>query len=164
MKSKAMKLISLYEIIGGILGICTFIILSILMFVSPIVNKNLLTILALIIMIGLYVLSIVAGIVLWRKGPKGINISIIAQAFQIPYVVLSGFTYLFISGLQLGAAVTFAGSSFGLKMLIHIGSSGNMDFGSDSKYILLGINIVPIIIIFFLKKIKKTIISNEINE
>lgn len=164
MKSKVMRLISLYEIIGGILGVCAFIILSMLMFVSPIINKNLLTILALIIMVGLYVLSIVAGIILWKDKTKGITLSIIVQAFQIPYVALSGFTYLFVSGLQAGAGITFAANSFGLKMLIHLGSSGTIDFSSDSKYLLVGINVVPIIIIYYLRKSRKTNIRNEFNE
>lgn len=168
MKNKAKKLIALYEMIGGIIWIFIFLAWGISSIVRTVVNTtNLINtsiiILAFIIMIVLYVMTFIAGISLWDGNPKGSFLSIIVQAFQIPYIVIPGITYTFISGLQLGAGITITPSNFGIRGLAYLGSSSNIYFARIPKYVILGINFIPIIIIAYLKKSKKVEKSSELN-
>lgn len=161
MKSKINALICLYEIIGGILGVCItlyYIFFSInLAFKADIpLTNRLLSLFIFIIIIALYILSFIGGFCLWKKKKKGIILSKIVQVFQIPYIITSSFTYAFISGLQLGPTVTVSSKIFKFAGLFYLGSSFNIHFGSGIKYIILGINIIPILVIYYLIKIEKT--------
>lgn len=166
MNTKAKKVISVYEMLGGIIWIIFFGLwyLPTLIEKLDVMSNSIkvyITLIVCVIMIGLYIMSFVAGILLWKNKKVGITLSYIIQVMQIPYILIPGFTYTVISGLQLGACVIISSNSFLFKVLFYIGSTATIYVGNTTQYILLGINIMPIIIMVQLRKIKNGNIKNE---
>lgn len=141
MKGRINKLISIYEIIGGVLGL---IITMFMLIFSAMSVKEINAPILILIVIVLYILSLVAGICLLKKKQKGIILSIVVQIFQIPYIVTSSFTYIFIAGLQLGGNVAFLSKMSKITAMIY-----------------LGINFIPILIIGYFIRIKNQEISKD---
>jgi hypothetical protein len=155
--------------IGGILGLCltvyfTFFSSNSIMNPAMPVNYKLFCLLIFLFIFVLYTLSFIAGFFLWKKKQKGIILSIIVQIFQIPYIVAPGFIYFFISGLQLGATVAISSNVFKVTGLFYLGSSFNVNFGSSIKYIILGVNCIPVAVIYYIRRIQKVAKSNKLKE
>ena len=151
------RIISIYEMIGGVLGlgITIFLILSILPQLlsqeAPLFNK-LFLVAIIIFAIGGYLLSFIAGLFLWKKQNKGIFLSIITQIIQIPKFAIAGFSYFFVSGIEL--FVTISNSSLGFTT--YFGSHWDISFYPEDKTFLIGVNIIAIIaLIYFIKEYKK---------
>lgn len=146
------RIISIYEMIGGIvgLGVTIFLIFKILPQLlnqeATISNKAFLIVL-LIYAIGGYLLSFIAGLFLWKKQTKGILLSIITQIIQIPKFTIAGFSYFFVSGADLFIAI----SNSSLDLTAYLGSHWNISFYPEDKTFLIGINIIAIIMLIKLK-------------
>jgi len=166
MKSKIIILISICEIIGGILGILLQIEA-----VLKIINSSLTTylkmynLLFVIFMLILYAMTTIAGILLCKKKQKGIILSIIVQAFQIPYISMIKISYSFIAGLQFGIAIKIFSTGPKIALLYHLGSSYlyGLNIGY-SQYTVLGVNFIPIIVISYLRKAHKIMKNNKFEE
>lgn len=158
MKLRINKLISIYEIVGGVLGLMAAIFMVIFSVISiQKINYPLL----IFAIIALYILSLVAGVCLLKKKQQGIMLSIIVQIFQIPYIITSSFTYIFISGLMIGAKVTFVSQMSRTTGMFYLGSSFSLPYGSGIQNVILGINFIPILIIGYFLKIKNQIINKD---
>src|SRR4029077_20383200 len=89
------RIIAVLEIIGGIVGI---ILTAWQIAVSPI---NIFTIIFGLVILGIYVLSLIAGVALWQCRPFGRTASIIVQAIQLPKIISPAIIFTFSFGLDL---------------------------------------------------------------
>jgi hypothetical protein len=151
------RAISVYEMIGGILGLGITILLILNLLPQllnqevPAFNKIFLTII-IVYALGGYLLSFVAGLFLWKNLDKGILLSIIAQAIQIPKVAIVGFSYFFVSGIELFLTI----SSFSAGFTTYFGSHWNITLYPNNGTFLIGVNIVAtIVLISLIKEYKK---------
>ena len=88
-------IIAVLEIIGGIVGI---LFTAWQIAVSPI---NIFTIIFGLVILGIYVLSLIAGVALWQRRPFGRTASIIVQAIQLPKIISPTIIFTFSFGLDL---------------------------------------------------------------
>jgi len=115
-------------------------------------------------MLILYVLSIRGGFLLWKGKEKGIGISVIVQIFQIPYIITSSFIYYFVSGLQIVVGTIISSNMIKIMATFQLGSLFAVYFENTVKSIELGINIIPIVVILYLRRIKKIAKSNQLED
>jgi len=162
MKSKINVLIAIYEMIGGIVGVCITIYTLFSMFESKYIE--ILGLLLDPVMLILYVLSIRGGFLLWKGKEKGIGISVIVQIFQIPYIITSSLVYYFVSGLQIVVGTIISSNMIKIMATFQLGSLFAVYFENTVKSIELGINIIPIVVILYLRRIKKIAKSNQLED
>ncbi|WP_018757939.1 hypothetical protein [Paenibacillus terrigena] len=141
------KIIGWYEIIGGIVGI--LITFGLLLRLSEL-NNLVVTIISLIF-VALYLMSCLAGFLLLQDMKSGYSLSMIVQAFQFPQFVFQGVTYTFIAGSQF-TVQWMQGIDTVFKTKIGLFSEFNFYIQLDSNVTLIGINFVPIVIIYVLIK------------
>jgi hypothetical protein len=91
---KAIKLISALEIIGGVCGI------GFILWVLASTPYNILTLLIAPVPLGIDVLSLIAGVALWRGSSFGRKASIVVQTIQIPKLISPLLTFAFSFGLD----------------------------------------------------------------
>lgn len=179
MKSKFLKFISVYEMVGGILGILVTIYLglfssnSILNPAMPI-NFKIFNAIIFTFILVLYILSCVGGFFLWKEKKSGIVYSIIIQVFQIPHIMVPGFIYIFQSGLRVGTLLTVSSNVVKTTILFNLGSTFSIYLGSKIEFIAIGINFFSIIVIGYLLRfrvlhkstpiIEEHIVANDLNE
>lgn len=110
------KIISILEMVGGVIGIC-FVI-----WWFAVVPFNLISFLLSPILIGVYILSFTAGLLLWRENPYGRTTSIIVQVIQIPKVFSPLIVFMF---------------SFGFDVWLHILIWDNkyLNYGFELKFL-----------------------------
>ena len=94
MKVIWLKIIAVLEIIGGILGIA-------FMFWVLLTNPvNVFTILLAIVATGIYVLSLVAGLLLWQDRSNGRTASIVVQVIALPKIITPAIIFMFSFGFD----------------------------------------------------------------
>lgn len=150
-KWKWKTIIAAYEIIGGLLGIST-VALSISSFLfNPFIAA-----------IGiffalLFLLSICAGVLLWKNDTRGIDLSIIAQLPQTLQLALPGlFSYSFISGLAFSLTMAFEEIDGSNSSSISLGFNGASQLSLNSEGVfLIGINFIAIALIMYLEKLRR---------
>jgi len=98
------RIISALEIVGGVFGI-GFVIWVMLKMPFNVFSGALG-----VISIGIYALSLVAGIALWGGRPFGRKASIIVQTIQVPKLVSPLFTFIFSFGFDLWVHYLLAGN------------------------------------------------------
>ena len=134
MNLKFIKILGLYQLIAGALGILTF-----LFFFHTIDLLN----------VTLNGLSVYSGYLLLKKDfKKGLNLSIINQSLQIIGVSLLGITFKFIAGICLGFYIDLTSDTI-------IGASVNlniwqMSFSSNTEQIRISLNFIPVILINYI--------------
>lgn len=89
-----MKIIAVLEIVGGIAGILLVV------WILAMTPFNPLSLLILPIVVGIYVLSLVAGIALWRGRKYGRTASIVVQCIQIPKLISPQIIFMFSFGVD----------------------------------------------------------------
>ena len=155
---KSIKLLAYYEIIGGILGL---IVLTYFVSVtSPILLPQ-----VLIITIGgiLFILSIISGQQLLEKNPKrGLMLSTVTQLLQLVSFAVSGYSFLFVSGLMLSVGIELTNSfeitsSFSLSEL-------DINYNHQHDLIFFKINIVAVFLLVGIEKIKSELNAISIEE
>ena len=94
MSRASRRLISGLEVVGGVFGVFTFAkhlpgyrLDAYLLLLAPIV-------------IGIFLMSLIAGVLLWRNHRAGRMASIIVQVIQLPKIVSPLLTFLFSFGLD----------------------------------------------------------------
>jgi hypothetical protein len=101
--SKAIKLISVIEIIGGICGI------GFIFWVLASTPYNLLALLIVPVPLGIDALCLVAGVALWRGSSFGRKASIVVQTIQIPKLSSPLLTFAFSFGFDVWVYYLLAG-------------------------------------------------------
>ena len=96
-----LQLIALLEITGGLWG------LTIMFYRMGNVLDNFKFLLFLLLYLLPFILSLCAGILLWKQKSIGLTLSLVLQLLQIPYFALSGLYYSFISGVLAGIRISF---------------------------------------------------------
>jgi hypothetical protein len=157
-KSKIkLKVFGWYQIIGGILGVLlTFYLLA---------HTNQVTGLIIILYLvafGLYAFSIYCGwLLLTDNQLKGLNLSIINQAFQILNFTLFGYGFMYVSGMMILGGVK-AEDGFKIAFNFSLTSTWHLYFASDDKSMELGINFLAIYLVYFADKLRTTIKSEKL--
>ena len=159
--SKWSRIIAVYEMAGGIIG------LGLVIFLIPAIlaSLNVWMILISIFAVCGYILSFVAGLFLWKKMEKGIILSIICQAIQIPRFIIGSFSYLFISGLEF--IIYFSLNNLLLKLKFnfstYFGSHFDISYDPDnSKYVLIGLNLVALTLFIYLRRVFRNGKNNQL--
>jgi hypothetical protein len=143
------KIIGIYQIIGGLIGlIATILLLAKFGFINGSSFKMFL------LFILLYSFSVFCGYLLIKKQfEKGLNYSIINQLIQVLSFSILGFSFKFYSGLFLSLGInlttdTILTYNFGL-------TTWNFKLNSESGIIEISINLVALILINIIFKLKE---------
>lgn len=146
-----------YQIIGGIFGVLlTFYLLAHTEQITGLV------IILYLIAFGLYSFSIYCGrLLLTDSHLKGLNLSIINQAFQIINFILFGYGFMYVSGMMILAGVK-AEDGFKIAFNFSLTSTWHLYFASEDKSMELGINFLAIYLVYFTDKLRTTIKSEKI--
>ena len=145
------QVIGWYQIIGGAVGL----VFTLLMLFGGIEASSGLWLILLLLAIGaaLFATSVTAGILLLRKHPMAMRVSQVAQMAQIPQLMLGGTAYYFVAGAKFTLLI-YQMFNTGFRVDFGLYSQFNFQFGASSGFFIVGINIVPIIVLWLLKRIK----------
>ena len=140
-------IIAAYEIIGGVIGLGIVSFLAASMLAEPVI------IVICLFFALLFILSIYAGVLLWRKDIRGIDLSIIAQIPQILQLTIPGlFSYSFVSGLSFPLIIEIesAKGSISFDFSLELGSSFDFQLRPSEGVSGIGINLIPMAAIIYL--------------
>ncbi len=103
----------------------------------------------------LFLLSIIAGVFLWRNHQFGFNLSLFLFLLQIPQFTLGGISFQFISGISITPIINSTSRGMGVELAPFMGPGG--EFAIQSAYnpdliFSIGINIYAVILAFVLIK------------
>lgn len=137
------KVIAALEILGGGIGLVVgtlFPLLNSSLNLSP-------TIVALDI---LFLLSIIAGLYLWRNHEFGFHLSLFLFVIQIPQFSLGGVSFQFISGISITPILHFTPRGIGVELAPFMGPGGEFIIRSayNPDLIFIGINIYAVILCY----------------
>ncbi len=153
MKRNWRKAIALIEIIGGLSGIgLTFYVM--INTEADVFTKLLFGGLA----FAPFLISIVAGLLLWRNHAAGAVLSMIVQAVQVPKFSFPGVMYLFYSGVDAGTLLTWPGPGQEVRLHFAVNFGGNVrrHIGEHEDGLLLGLNIFALFAFFYLLKLVRS--------
>jgi len=143
------RLIALFEMIGGLVGIGStlwvIILSSNVSFTSPLIFV------IIIVFIALYAICFTAGLLLWQGRRRGNILSRWVQVVQIPVFTIAGFSYKFIAGL----GVLLGGEETGFNFEFFLGSQMSFS-GGGSNVLSLGVNAIAIVILIYLLSTRNT--------
>ena len=152
-KFERYQIIGIYEMVGGALGL--FITGSLFKtLVIDAQDRYLSMIWLFFIAFIFYIVSLNAGYLLFRKNRRGVMLSIITQALQVPNLAIFGISYYFVSGLSFGVSLSFIETAK-FDFNYYLGSTWNLGFGSTDGEFLIGINLVALMLLTHLIKINK---------
>jgi hypothetical protein len=144
-----LKSIAIYQIIGGLIG---FFILWTIDFSSLSTNKVVLSIIAIL----LFTLSIYSGFLLLKNNlAKGINLSIFLNSIQVISFGVLGYVFKFVSGVCIGLNLDLTEDVI-VGLLFDV-TNFQINGQGSSDALFLGINLIPIIILYFLFKSKDSL-------
>ena len=144
-----LKSIAIYQIIGGLIG---FFILWTIDFSSLSTIK----VISSLLMFLLFSLCVFSGYLLLKdKLAKGINLSIILNLIQVISFGVLGYTFKFVSGVCVGLNIDLT-NDFLLRFSFDV-TNFQANFWGGSNVIFIGINFIPIIILYFLFKSKDSL-------
>lgn len=146
------RVIGVYQILGGALGlgvIATFIPDAIQQFVHlEKLHHKIFLILIILYVFGAYLLTFLAGLLLWERNQKGVIPSIIVQTIQIPRFTIAGFTYVIVAGLEVYPQ--FSNSS--MSAMSYFGSHFRIHYTPGGADYMIGVNILALIMLIYLVK------------
>ncbi|MBC5994711.1 hypothetical protein [Pontibacter cellulosilyticus] len=144
-----LKYIGWYQIAGGVIGIG----LTLWLVLTTETMSNL-TVLVILLALGLYSFSIYSGNLLTKpeRIEKGIKLTIVHQLLQVFYISLFGMTYQYYSGFQLSVGMDLT-NSFLFKFNFSF-SGFNFSYNPNADNLIVMLNIVPLILISFLEKVR----------
>ncbi len=142
------KAVAALEILGGGTGLAVstlFPLLNSSFNLSPVV----------VALDTLFLLSIIAGVYLWRNHGFGFNLSLFLSLLQIPKFTLGGISFQFISGISITPMIYSTSRGMGVELAPFMGPGG--EFAIQSAYnpdllFSIGINIYAVILAFILVK------------
>jgi hypothetical protein len=130
-----LRTIGVVEIAGGLLGVGAVAALMMQQISPQTIAAG-----------GLYLLSVIAGVLLCQQRPAGYWASLAMQLIQIPWIITATGAYAFASGLALHAGYGAGGMSvnYSLTSMFYFGDTG---WGPVSVNLVegLGINLIPLI-------------------
>jgi len=162
------KILSLYEIVFGIIGIGMLALFSVpqmLALRADVTAENQSTFFLLIgvcvAVLIFYILAILAGTLLFLKRRSGKILSIILEIVQIPVVILGGVKFYLSLGLTLMTYLTFADAATGFRLKFILGPQ--FSFSTGEVGLLLGVNVGAIIllVLFMMLKDENSAISTR---
>src|SRR5262245_54785823 len=141
-ENRALKIIALIQIAGGVLGA----IMAAL--VGPKLAAQAHVPLASILpcLVPPFVLSLAAGVLLWRGATLGEVLSLINLALQVPVIGTSLISYFFNSGLAFRVWL----SSEGPGWFLFLGSQFHINFAPRTSGVLIGVNVVALVLLALL--------------
>lgn len=153
-KNKLNRIISIYEMVGGVVGFgatifLIFQILPQLLSEEVPLSYQVLSVAILFYAIGGYLLSFFAGLFLWKQEKKGITLSIWSQIMQIPTFAIAGFSYLFVSGLEF---FLITEGVYSMNFATYLGSHWDISYNPEGAPFFIGINFIAIAILVYLMK------------
>jgi len=142
------KAIAALEILGGGTGLAVGSLF-------PLLNSSFGLSPAAVALNILFLLSIIAGVYLWRNHEFGFNLSVFLFLLQIPQFVLGGISFQFISGISITPMIYSTSRGMGVELAPLMGPGG--EFAIQSAYnpdliFSIGINIYAVILAFILIK------------
>ena len=149
------RTIAVLEIVGGAVGILFMAYISIaagFAFSAMVVVP---------ISLGIFVLSLIAGIYLWRQQEFGRKASIVTQFIQLPKLISPAFTFTFSFGFDFFPHITFVDSFVTAGIQFRFLADGQLFINSQGFPIFLGISLPAIIA---LQKLWNYNPTNEGNE
>ena len=139
MKSIWIKTIAIFEIVGGVVGILFCIY-------SSVVSGFAFNVMIVIpISLGIFILSLVAGIFLWNGSEKGRKASMVVQVIQLPKIVSPAFIFMFSFGFDLFPHITLVKDFSNIGVQFRILADGQLFVNSEGAPFLLGFSIPAII-------------------
>ncbi|MDQ2180192.1 hypothetical protein [Marinifilum sp. D714] len=154
-----LKIIGIYQILGGIFGLC---ISGWLLMRTGQINGPILLIF--LVAIGLYLFSIQSGNLILQKNrvKRGIIYSMIHHAIQVIAISTGEYKYEYYSGAKGTIGFEF---TKGFEFNFGIGlSEFNFTINSDSGELFLFVNIFAIIVLIVLNDIYKDLFSIKTND
>lgn len=143
--------ISLYEMIGGLLGF----VLTVNLLRNTELNNSFFTGLLILAML-MYLLIFVSGLLLLRNSKWGNYLSLFVQAVQIPQIYFAGILYQFVAGSQLSFGFLSFQSQTVAQYYIYLGSTFNFSVQLQGESpLMFVVNFVPIVVIYLLSRLHK---------
>ncbi|WP_192820261.1 hypothetical protein [Rufibacter sp. LB8] len=142
--------IAFYQMTGGLLGLGLFTKLP-----PQLHNPSGSTWLGIGLAAALYLFSVVCGFQLLRRKPQAVNWSMVNQGLQVLSLGVAGFAYNYVAGLKLGVGLDFL-ASWVFKVRISV-SSFQFMLQADGAPSFVGINLLALLLLYFLEKSKDSI-------
>jgi hypothetical protein len=144
MSKASRRLISGIEVIGGVFG------LFILANQFPSFRLDLHVVMLAPIATAVFLLSVVAGVLLWREHPAGRAASIVVQAIQLPKLVSPLLIFLFSFGFDFYPYVQVAGGDPKVGVDFKLAPFYNLYLNTPGTPIAIGISIPAIVFLIVL--------------
>ena len=139
-----LQLIAVLEIVGGIWG------LSIMLYRMANVLDNFKFLLFILLYMVPFILSLCAGILLWKQKSIGLTLSLVLQLLQVPYFAFAGLYYSFISGVLVGIRISFLEGLTHYNFNFLFGGYCQIQTGLPIGISAIGINIFALVVFGFL--------------
>ena len=140
--TRILKIIAGIELAGGGLGAAMVVVVA--PKIAAQANVSVVTILPWLV--PPFVLSLVAGSLLWRAGSAGEILSFINLALQIPVIGTPLLSYFFNSGVALRIWLGPDGPGW----FMFLGSQFHINFAPTSSGVLIGVNVVALALLVLL--------------
>ncbi len=139
------KVIAALEILGGGTGLVVGILL-------PFLNSSLDLSPAIVALDILFLLSIIAGVAVWRNREFGFHLSLILFLVQIPQFALGGISFQLISGFSITPMLYFTPRGMGVELAPLMGPGGEVLIGSayNPDLVFIGINLYAVVVSYLL--------------
>lgn len=153
---KRLKIIGIYQIVGGLIGLVTTSYLLANYGISDIAIFKIV-----ILFLALYFFSIFCGyLILKEQYEKGLNYSILNQLLQVLSFTILGFAFKFYAGAYLCIGLNLTTDTI---LTYNIGvSAWNFEINSDTRTTNLSINVVALVLINIIFNLKDKIHLEEI--
>jgi hypothetical protein len=143
-----LRIIAVLEIIGGISGI------GIMLWVLVATPTNIYTFIFAAIAAAIYILSLVAGIALWRRRRFGRTASIIVQCIQIPKIISPLVVFMFSFGIDLWVHYLRAAGLSNLGFEFRLGAFNQLFFYVPDAPVGFGVSVTGCIFLMMLLRYK----------
>jgi hypothetical protein len=153
--SKAIKLISVLEIIGGVCGI------GFIVWVLASTPYNLFALLIAPIPLGIDALSLVAGIALWRGSSFGRKASIVVQTIQIPKLMSPLLTFTFSFGFDVWVHYLLAGNFAKLGVQFNVPAFNAFYINMADSPMGLGVSLTACVFLALLFRYQPEVTAHE---
>ena len=130
---RGLRLLALLLAVGGCIGIFLFILLA---FQSALQNWQILILIT--IGVGVFALSTIVGVRLWRGSAAAVTWAKVLFALQIPIFKVDGLNYEYFTGI---AAMLLHGPG-GTNLSFRLGATLSMEFVPDSQGFIVGANLI----------------------
>ncbi len=151
------KILAYYQIIGGVIGIGLVVWLAL-----QTVNILVLKVLLLGVGLGLYSFSIYCGYhLLSYTNKESFRLSAINQALQILSFSLLGYSFKYIAGIEFIIGMNLTSETLFTFNFAFFFSEFQISFTGDEDVAKMGINLIPMLIMYFINKLEQKIKQSQ---